>query len=321
MKTLKPFVIFSLLLFGNSFNSSAQLSGTTPNPLFTLSQDLGIGTSTPAAQVEIATTNAGGTTGLLLSRATFNSINPQPFLEVIRGTATKFILDDKGFVGINNASPLALLDVKSGTTSNTKIAIFGTTAQSGQGSRQMFFVNYLGNQAFSDMSKSGDNGIFWSDGQQSSTCYDENNNPYTCYENNLGGFVLAPFNTQNNIAKGLRIDGLGNVGIGIHSPAEKLEVAGNIRCTKIIVNAQWWDKVFASDYKLMNLHQLEQYIITNKHLPDMPTDAEVQQNGVSVGDVEAILLKKVEELTLYIIELNKKLEAQQKQIDLLNNKQ
>lgn len=51
----------------------------------------------------------------------------------------------------------------------------------------------------------------------------------------------------------------------------------------------------------------------------MPTDAEVQQNGVSVGDVEAILLKKVEELTLYIIELNKKLEAQQKQIESLKD--
>lgn len=51
----------------------------------------------------------------------------------------------------------------------------------------------------------------------------------------------------------------------------------------------------------------------------MPTDAEVKQNGVSVGDVEAILLKKVEELTLYIIELNKKLEAQQKQIESLKD--
>lgn len=264
MKTLKNFTASGLLLFFFPFNLLAQLSGTTPNPLFTLSQDLGIGTSTPGAQLEIASTNSGVTTGLLLSRTTFPyPVNPQPFLKVIKGTATKFILDDRGFVGINNPSPLALLDVKSGTMANTKIAIFGTTAQSGQGSRQLFFVNYLGNQAFSDMSRSGDNGIFWSDGQQSSTCYDEINNPYTCYENNLGGFVLAPFNTQNNIAKGLRIDGLGNVGIGIHTPAEKLEVAGNIRCTKIIVNTQWWDKVFASDYQLMNLHQLEQYILTN----------------------------------------------------------
>jgi len=61
------------------------------------------------------------------------------------------------------------------------------------------------------------------------------------------------------------------------------------------------------------------HILANKHLPEMPTDAEVQQNGVSVGDVEAILLKKVEELTLYIIELNKKLEAQQKQIESLKD--
>ena len=70
----------------------------------------------------------------------------------------------------------------------------------------------------------------------------------------------------------------------------------------------WPDFVFGNNYKLMNLYELEQYINTNQHLPDVPAAQEVSANGIDLGEMNAILLQKVEELTLHIIELQKQID-------------
>lgn len=80
------------------------------------------------------------------------------------------------------------------------------------------------------------------------------------------------------------------------------------------------DYVFANDYKLRTLPELEQYITENKHLPGMPTAAHVAENGMQLGELNRILLEKVEELTLYIIEQNKKIEALQSEVETLKTK-
>ena len=69
----------------------------------------------------------------------------------------------------------------------------------------------------------------------------------------------------------------------------------------------WSDFVFNKSYKLMPLKQLEKYIEMNKHLPDVPSATEVLENGVNMAKMDATLLQKIEELTLYTIELNKKI--------------
>jgi hypothetical protein len=69
----------------------------------------------------------------------------------------------------------------------------------------------------------------------------------------------------------------------------------------------WPDFVFEKDYKLLSLNEVEQYIVKNQHLPNMPSAAEVEANGVNLGEMNALLLQKVEELTLYIIQLEKRL--------------
>lgn len=98
----------------------------------------------------------------------------------------------------------------------------------------------------------------------------------------------------------------GNVGIGTLTPAEKLSVNGNIRCKKATVTLTGWpDYVFEKNYTLTPLPQLEQFIQQNKHLPEVPSAREVEQNGLDLGNNQATLLKKIEELTLYIIEQNK----------------
>lgn len=98
----------------------------------------------------------------------------------------------------------------------------------------------------------------------------------------------------------------GNVGIGTTSPSEKLSVNGNVRAKKIIVSQlNWPDYVFDTFYKLRPLREVEEFIKTNKRLPEMPSATEVGEQGISVGDNQALLLKKIEELTLYLIELRK----------------
>lgn len=119
----------------------------------------------------------------------------------------------------------------------------------------------------------------------------------------------------------LYVRGDGNVGIGTSSPGTyKLAVEGTIGARKVKVTQQatWADFVFQDDYKLRTLPDLEKYIQQNKRLPDIPSEKEVQQNGIDLGDMNAKLLQKVEELTLYIIELNKKHESA---ITELHNKQ
>lgn len=105
----------------------------------------------------------------------------------------------------------------------------------------------------------------------------------------------------------------GNVGIGTTNPGSfKLAVNGTIRAKEIKVETGWADFVFEEDYSLRSLNEVEQYIKAHKHLPDIPSAAEVEENGVQLGDISAKLLQKIEELTLYVIE-------QQKQIELLKN--
>lgn len=71
----------------------------------------------------------------------------------------------------------------------------------------------------------------------------------------------------------------------------------------------WSDYVFAPDYSLMPLQEVEQFVKTNRHLPDIPSEQEVLDKGIDVAEMNALLLKKVEELTLYIIEIEKQVEA------------
>jgi hypothetical protein len=88
-----------------------------------------------------------------------------------------------------------------------------------------------------------------------------------------------------------------------------LFVNGNIEANKIRVSTEsWWDKVLKPDYKLRSLSQLETFIKENKHLPDIPSEKEVKENGIDVGEMNALLVKKIEELTLYTIEQQKEIE-------------
>ena len=100
-----------------------------------------------------------------------------------------------------------------------------------------------------------------------------------------------------------------NVGIGTTNPQAKLAVNGDIFSRKVkVTQTGWSDYVFEQNYPLLSLTEVEEYIGKHKHLPDVPSANSVEENGLDLGDNQAILLKKIEELTLYIIDINKKLE-------------
>src|SRR5690606_16241100 len=121
----------------------------------------------------------------------------------------------------------------------------------------------------------------------------------------------------------------GNVGIGTTNPgAYKLAVEGTIGARKVkVTQSAWADFVFHPGYQLPPLYEIENYIKANRHLPGIPTAAEVEKEGLDLGEMDKKLLQKVEEQTLYLIELSKRIDTLQhknallqEQLNTLSNK-
>ncbi len=140
------------------------------------------------------------------------------------------------------------------------------------------------------------------------------------YQNGVPKSFLAQYGTEmfmGNNAGRVHIDGT-QVAIGIvdaGTTAYKLTVSGKILCEELRVEllADWPDYVFKEDYELKSLHELKSFIQTHKHLPEIPRAEDVAREGLEVGEMNRKLLEKVEELTLYVIQL-------QEQIDELKSK-
>ena len=89
-----------------------------------------------------------------------------------------------------------------------------------------------------------------------------------------------------------------------------VQIDGKVACTELVVidPTKWADFVFDKNYNLKPLSEVEEYYKTHKHLPEIPSEEEVFKNGINTSEMEALLLQKIEELTLYIVDLNKKVE-------------
>ncbi len=109
----------------------------------------------------------------------------------------------------------------------------------------------------------------------------------------------------------MTIHDTGEVGIGtISTGSHKLAVDGSIGAREIKVEATGWsDFVFEKGYELKSLEEVEYHIAENGHLPEVPSEKEVTENGINLGEMDAKLLQKIEELTLYLIEQNKEIKA------------
>lgn len=141
-----------------------------------------------------------------------------------------------------------------------------------------------------------------------------NNQPLVFKTNNLTQMTILP----NGLV------GIGTTTIPLPDSTDtnaKLIVKGNIYAKKLTVTqSNWADYVFNKDYKLLPLSRVESHIKRFNHLPGIPSAKEVSQDGVDVGKMQALLLEKVEELTLYIIQQNKKIEELEKKMKKLEIK-
>ncbi|WMJ73159.1 hypothetical protein RCC89_08290 [Cytophagaceae bacterium ABcell3] len=142
-------------------------------------------------------------------------------------------------------------------------------------------------------------------------------NSYFFQIRDIGANSMSPFYVRGD----------GKVAINMNQGADclpddaRLSVNGTIYATEVKVRLTqsrcFPDYVFAKDYKLRPLEEVESFIKENSHLPEVPSAAEVEENGINVADMDIILLKKVEELTLYMIEMKKENEKLKKEIEVL----
>ncbi|MEP7264365.1 MAG: SprB repeat-containing protein [Bacteroidota bacterium] len=140
-------------------------------------------------------------------------------------------------------------------------------------------------------------------------------NYYCGHDVFVGNSISGDLNANHNFF----VSGQASIGTGNLDPAYRLQVNGAIRAKKVVVEIGWADYVFHKDYKLMSLVALDNYISTHNHLPNIPSTKEIEEKGLDIGELQAKQMEKIEEMALYIIQLNKKIEEQDKRIEELEN--
>ena len=227
-----------------------------------------------------------------LASGAATSINPNWYELATRGT-NNFIGNQSidGNIGIGTTTPNSKLTIRSGNT--------GVSIHPGNNS------SYFGTLAFNREAATGE--IFDSTGQafQINNGGADKNLHFQVYNNN-GAQI-----TDNALV----ISGTNaNIGIGISNPTNKLDVNGTIHSREVKVDLTGWsDFVFKKEYDLPTLEEVEKHIAEKGHLENIPSEEDVLKNGINLGEMNTKLLQKIEELTLYTIEQNKKIQKLQEE--------
>jgi len=114
-----------------------------------------------------------------------------------------------------------------------------------------------------------------------------------------------------------------NVGTSLNTSGYIARIGGKLICEEVkvkLISSGWPDYVFSEKYKLPTLQELQSFIQKNKHLPNIPSAAEVEKEGLELGDMQKRMMEKIEELTLYILQLEKKNQELNVRVANLENK-
>lgn len=207
--------------------------------------------------------------------------------------ASRFNIDSTGNVGIGTSATNAKVDIHGASLQNT----YSIATSSPEDLRVLSADN-----------RSLDGGVITIGGSWGPTAYIKT----AAYNGAAGAIVIG--NRRNpadtTMQPGILLDTSGNVGIGTTNPTQKLSVNGTIRAKEVVVETSGWsDYVFADNYVLQPLSEVETQIKQNKHLPGIPSAQQVAENGIGLGEMQAKLLAKIEELTLHQIEQDKRIRA------------
>lgn len=209
----------------------------------------------------------------------------------------KMVITPAGRVGIGVSGPEEKLHVKGTSTITADIGTV-TTSHWNTGSHTLELQNNDGGDVVLSFHRSGYSNASIKHSQHQGLIFTGN-----------GSHTANHF----HILKDGQV-GVGTSTVGTH----RLAVEGSIGAREVKVEASGWsDFVFAPDYDLKSLEEVETFIFTNQHLPGIPSAAEVKDQGTLLGEMSAKLLEKIEELTLYLIEQKKQLAKQQIEIEEL----
>lgn len=289
---------------------------------------VGIGTNTPSALLDVngdfrlGVANGGTAYSIGFTRAGNAQLYGTTTAGLALGgdgTGIDAVVLPNGNVGIGTTNPAYKLDIQNGSVNIGKGANTAFRAGDYLSMGNMSFTNtpYIAFNAFlttSDITEgknlvtpvynAGSGLIIRGEGGGAGLHFFQKN-----YNNGT-----APYDV-NSFAEVLTLTNTGTVGIGTTSTGvHKLAVEGSIGARRVkVTQTGWADFVFNPDYKLLSLYEIEKYITTNKHLPEIPSASEVIKDGLDLGEMNKKLLQKVEELTLHLIQQRKDLdEALQK---------
>jgi len=234
----------------------------------------------------------------------------------------KVLLSDPNYlIGIGTQTPLQKLHIENG-----KILVRGSDnwfpgliIQNEIGRSVLLLTGTTGATNFSSTElvfEDLTNGKTW-------TMLNTNTNTFSLvnYQNgaNFNSPVKIDFGAPTN---SLTINSNGNIGMGTLPNEHKLAVAGTIIAEEVIVKLQsnWPDHVFNDDYQLPELADVKQFIQKNHHLEGVPSEKEIQNNGINIAGIQSKLLQKIEELTLYVIKQDEEINNLKDEVVDLRNK-
>ncbi|MBB6499422.1 hypothetical protein [Pedobacter cryoconitis] len=299
-------------------------------------RNVGIGTTDPT--LALLQVNGSGDLLALYSNtgpAQINAYNNSDFRLIQRNNAPlsfwtntleRMRIDANGNIGIGTTVPKANFDVNGsgnfsyGLTSSS-LTVNGTSATGDASQTNVSAFNNGGVRINGNIANSAQDAISYTSGGGGGAAVGFGRG--SSYDTFIAFYTNSGYNLKYGaISEAMRITQAQNVGIGTTTPDAKLTVNGTIhsKAVKVDLNVPAPDYVFDTDYKLISLNELKSYVEKNHHLPEIPSAGQMAKDGLNLGDMNTLLLKKIEELTLYLIEKDGQLAEQQQKTGQQENR-